>query len=238
MELFYADKFDSSDNELILSKNESHHCFRVLRKKTGDKITVIDGKGHLIYCTIKNANPHALTANVEKFKKFPFPDANGIHVSLAIIRPNRMDWAIEKLTELGVERITPLLCHFNSVKRIKLQHLHKIAINAMKQSEQFYLSQIDTPKTFDDQIKNSNKYRDRKFIVHPKQEVEGKDLNNLQNTTKHILVIGPEGGFHQQELKLADDYGFELLSLGPNILRTETAAVTGVVKIKQLMGII
>jgi len=156
-----------------------------------------------------------------------------IEVAISTIRPNRMDWAIEKLTELGVQSIVPLHCHFTNYWQIKREHLQKIAISAMKQSRQYFLPEIKDVVSLEEWLLGTSQQSGVKFLAHPRWE-QSEKINTSRLSEKFFIAVGPEGGFHPDEISHAGQVGFELLPLGQTILRTETAAVRGVVQLKIL----
>lgn len=231
MDLFYLSNFIAGQKEFILSVDESHHARSVLRKKKGDILQLTDGKGHLLSAIIKDERRFQLILQIQQQEKIEFPLDNLIEIALSTIRPNRMDWAVEKLTELGVQTIVPVHCHFTSYRALKLEHLRKVAISAMKQSEQFYLPEIKPLTTFERWVKEISEASGPKFIAH--FQPEGSHiLPSFNRQEKIYIAVGPEGGFHAEEIRQAKKSGFEILSLGPTILRTETAAISSVIRLK------
>ena len=232
MELFFTEKFSPQQTEISLSLEESRHAYKVLRKRSGDMIDLTDGKGHLIRGEISGKSSGQLNVRIKEFREMPFPKANHITVALSIVRPNRMNWAVEKLTELSVEKIVPIICHYNTTRNFKSDHLRRISISALKQSQQFYLPKICEPIQFKKWLIETGKQNFLKFIAQP----DGKTVNTVNfadNVNKNIfVVIGPEGGFKQEEADLAAKYYFQPLNLGQTILRTETAAVVAVAQLK------
>jgi len=234
MELFFAENFEPGQDEIVLSPDESHHALRVLRKHAGEAIDLTDGRGHHIRGILFDENARKLTIRVESYDFVPFPAVDRIEVGLAIIRPNRMDWAVEKLTELGVERIVPVICHHNAVRTVKPQHLNKIAVSAIKQSNRFYLPQISPPMQFKDWLEQTGSNAGNKFVAHLQEKNAGFSQQTGKIEFPVFLAIGPEGGFHPDEIALAEKLGFITVEMGESILRTETAAVAAVAGIKLL----
>lgn len=234
MELFYLPEFDPHTKDIHLTAEESRHAKKVLRKRSGDTIFLTDGKGHRVSAVITTDSGKQIEARIREIKTLPFPATSCIEVGMPIIRPNRMDWAVEKLTELGVERITPLMCRYNAVNRLKQTHLERVAISAIKQSQQFFLPQIDPPVAFDDWVKKSSAKSGLKFVAHP----GGPDRKYFQPKEpaleKIFVAVGPEGGFHPEEIEAAFSGGFHTIHLGNTVLRTETAAVAAVTRLKLL----
>jgi 16S rRNA (uracil1498-N3)-methyltransferase len=235
MELFYTEQFEPGTTSLALSAEESHHAKKVLRKKAGDPIDLTDGKGYYIRGKIRQLKQTELVIDIESYQEIPFPAENHIEVGIAVIRSNRLDWAVEKCTELGVERIVPLICRYSSNRQVKLKHLQKIMVSAIKQSFQFHLPEIRPLTTFSEWLAGIPKESGRKFLAHPEGKSDMFDPPEPGETDFIYLAIGPEGGFSKEELLMAQKKGFNKLQLGKNILRTETAAVVAVCRLKSLL---
>jgi 16S rRNA (uracil1498-N3)-methyltransferase len=235
MELFYIEQFGPDTASLVLSREESHHAKKVLRKKAGDPIDLTDGKGHHIRGRIRQIKQTELIIDIVSYKELPFPSENRIEVGLSVIRPNRLDWAVEKCTELGVQMIVPLICRYSSSRQVKLKHLQKIMVSAIKQSSRFHLPEIAPVTKFSEWMEGISKSSGRKFLAHPEGSSEIFDLADRTKTDFIYLAIGPEGGFSEEELQMAQEKGVEKLQLGKSILRTETAAVVALCQLKSLL---
>ncbi|OGB68513.1 MAG: hypothetical protein A2Y94_14110 [Caldithrix sp. RBG_13_44_9] len=233
MELFYIPNFIPGQPTMNLSADESYHARKVLRKRRGDLLRLTDGLGTDITAIIQNDKGQQLELLIQKQEKIAFPPENMIEAALSTIRPNRMDWAVEKLTELGVQTIVPLHCQYTNYRQIKIDHLRKIAISAMKQSGQFYLPEIKSAVSMEEWLIETSQQPGTKYLAHPILE-QSKKIVKSKPDEKFLLTVGPEGGFHPDEVSHALQHGFELLPLGQTILRTETAAVSGVVHLKIL----
>lgn len=209
----------------ILPESDSQHCVRVLRMKEGDTLEVIDGKGHRYTCRLIEA--HAKRAHVEIIEKqdVPLSWQNNITVAVAPTKHlDRMEWMVEKLTEIGVNRIIPLLCRYSERKELKIERLEKIAISAMKQSLKTVLPIIDVMTPIKDVI--TKQMYDQRFIAYCDTSIPRKLLSAEYRANKDTLIlIGPEGDFSTEEINLALNSGYNPISLGDNRLRTETAAV-------------
>jgi 16S rRNA (uracil1498-N3)-methyltransferase len=234
MDLFFAENFQPGDRTILLSPEESKHAIKVLRKRKGDLIDLTDGTGHYLQGAILKDSPQELMVELTKVELRPRADENQIEVALPIIRPNRMDWAVEKMTELGVSKITPITCAYSTARQIKKAHLRKIMISAIKQSRQFYLPEIGPVTGFAEWIKDSATKVGIKYIAH--QEIADKEIKKTDPAGMIYLAVGPEGGFHPEEINLALSSGFKILYLGESILRTETAAVVGVAKLRTIFS--
>ncbi len=221
MVLFFDETIDASE-EFIFSKEESKHLAKVLRKKPGDSITLTNGKGLEWEGVLTQLNPSAVAA--KKIKSIQHaPPLDELHLAIAPTKNmNRMEWLVEKLTELGVSSITPIICDYSERKIVKLPRLKKISIAALKQSQQFFLPQIHPPISFleylNTEIKNG-------YIAHC-GTTDKVSLTDCHLTAQTVtLLIGPEGDFSASEIKLAEKSGLQSVSLGKQRFRTETAGL-------------
>jgi len=232
MQLFYTDLYIPGQKSLNLSMEETRHLWKVLRKRSGDRIEVTDGRGTRIIGIIEGEQNRQVKLEILEIEKIPFPPHNQLEIGLSIIRPNRLDWAVEKLTELGVEKIVPLRFEFSSERSVKLEHLKRIAISAIKQSHQYYLPEIHPPMMFAEWLQNPGSGDAVRYAAVP--HTRGLWTNSLPENKNNFcqLIIGPEGGYHPNEINLMEQFPITKLHLGPHILRTETAAVTGTALIK------
>jgi len=224
MNLFYTNNIN--DDVATLLEEEARHCTQVLRKKVGDVIHFVNGSGgfytgeitevHRKRCTIQ------ITKNIQEYKKSPIH----LHIAIAPTKNiNRLEWFLEKATEIGISEITPLRCHHSERKNIRIDRLQKIMLIAMKQSLKAYLPKLNELTTFNDFIHTYNSTKSRTFIAHCQtgEKPHLKDIASAgQNTT---ILIGPEGDFSSEEVALALQQKYEPISLGNSRLRTETAGI-------------
>jgi 16S rRNA (uracil1498-N3)-methyltransferase len=225
MQLFYKPDLDSSYMQLYLSEEESKHVVRVLRKSAGDRLSITNGKGSRFSAEILDAHPKKCLLEIRETTKQPAPHYE-LHMAVAPTKSNeRFEWFLEKATEIGVHRITPLLCERSERKTIKLERYEKIIVSAMKQSLRDYKPQLDpfTPlKEFLDQKQSGSCY-----IAHCEEEEKLEFKRVVQPDHPLCLMIGPEGDFSPDEIQWAKARGFSPVSLGMARLRTETAALVG-----------
>lgn len=208
-----------------LPESDSGHCIRVLRMTSGDRVEVVDGKGMRYVCVIVTPNPKHTVVEIESAEKLdPYWPQN---LTLAVAPTkmmDRMEWMVEKLTELGVNRIIPLLCSRSERKEIKTERLVKIAVAAMKQSLQATLPQIDAMTRFDDVARGFGGFE--RFIAYCDESLPRVELcRSYIPRRDSIIMIGPEGDFAPSEISDALQCGWQPVSLGENRLRTETAAL-------------
>ena len=219
MQLFYCPEL--LNNTSFLSKEESIHCFKVLRKKSGDHIYLIDGIGGFYEAKITIASQKKVIFNVIK-KWNQAKNPYWLHIAIAPTKNNdRFEWFLEKVTEIGIDEVTPLICDHSERKMIKNERLEKIILSAAKQSLKSKLPKLNKVTSFKDFMDKT--HSTNSFIAHclPSKK---KTLKNVVNSDSTIL-IGPEGDFSILEIELALKNNFIPVSLGHSRLRTETAGV-------------
>jgi len=233
MHTFYHEDLCNS-GEIILSEEESKHCIRVLRLTKNDKIELIDGKGRRVLASIIDDKPNKCKLIVDESKAIENPRDLYLHLAVAPAKSNeRNDWFIEKAVETGIDEISFIQTKNCERSKVNIERYKKIAISAIKQSKQYYLPKINDAVKIGDFIKSASE--DFKFVAwceektqNIKSELENIALQvggNTNQKPKVLIVIGPEGDFDQTEINSATKQGFKTISLGKNILRTETAAL-------------
>jgi 16S rRNA (uracil1498-N3)-methyltransferase len=222
MHIFYTP--DISGKTYTLDETESKHCVRVLRLVKGDEITLVDGRGGFFTAEIADPNPKRCAVNVVRselnfgLRKFQ------VHVAIAPTKNiDRIEWFLEKSTEIGIDRVTPLLCQHSERKEIKADRLEKVMISAMKQSLKAYLPKLDELTKFNDFIRQP--FSEQKFIGHCEEQKRELLKNVVKPGANYLILIGPEGDFSPEEIEMALKAGFQPVSLGESRLRTETAGV-------------
>ena len=222
MHIFYTPEI--SGNNYTLDETESKHCVRVLRLEKGDQITLVDGRGGFYTAEITYPNPKRCMVDVIKseqnfgFRKFQ------VHIAIAPTKSiERIEWFLEKATEIGISRVTPLLCRYSERKEIKADRLEKVMVSAMKQSLKAYLPQLDPLTKFSDFI--SQPFDGQKFIAHCDEQHRDLLKKMVVPNQNYLILIGPEGDFSSEEIEMAIQEGFKPVSLGDSRLRTETAGV-------------
>jgi 16S rRNA (uracil1498-N3)-methyltransferase len=223
MHTAYCSELHKATNAVELNEVESNHLIKVLRRQEGESIQISNGKGIKASGLIKWAHPKkcliAVTGITEEA-----PTNKPIHVALAPTKNmDRLEWFVEKATEIGVDKITLLKCKNNERKVVKLERLEKIILSAMKQSQRFYLPELVglTPIS---QFLKDNK---NGGLAHcyAQLELEGEKIFIDNWGPNGPLLIGPEGDFTLEEVEEALKSGYVTIDLGKNRLRTETAAL-------------
>lgn len=217
MQQFFCDQILNVGNYYLLDEEVNYQLKKVLRVNNGYLFRMVDLSHTIFLC--KYENNYGLVLNILDENNELDIDITAI---LALIKNDKLDFAVQKLSELGVKRIVPYLANRSIVKPgkgdNKLLRLKKIAKEASEQSHRNMIPEICPFSTFDD----LNKYKsDINIIAYEK---ENNNLNFLKGKSFSI-IIGPEGGFEPDEFKKINDLGFNSLSLGKRILRAETAAI-------------
>jgi 16S rRNA (uracil1498-N3)-methyltransferase len=222
MHIFYTP--DLSGNTYTLDESESKHCVRVLRLEQGDEITLVDGRGGMFTAQIVDPNPKRCAVTVVK-STLNYGHRNfSVHMAIAPTKNiERLEWFLEKATEIGMDRITPLLCRFSERKEIKNDRLEKVMISAMKQSLKAKLPQLDPLTKFNDFI--AQPFEGQKFIAYCDEQHRDLLKKVIAPNQNYLILIGPEGDFSSEEIDKAIKAGFHPVSLGDSRLRTETAGV-------------
>ena len=233
MELFYA--YEVSGRFCRLDAEESGHCVRVLRHRAGDAVDVIDGLGTLYHCRLTDDSPKG--AEAEILSEEANWGAHPYHLTIGCCptkNNERFEWFVEKATELGVDRIVPLIGEHSERKVYKTERAQRIALSATKQSLKARIPEIVEPMSVKDFLVMPDSDRaSLKLIAYcfenpsiPRQSI--MDVLRASDSRDITILIGPEGDFSQEEAALALKNGYKPIHLGPSRLRTETAAVTAV----------
>lgn len=222
MQLFYVPEI--TGNEVNLSETESKHAVRVLRLSVNDHVQLIDGAGGFYLAAVKEANAKRCRLTILQREKEYGKRNYQLHLAIAPTKNiDRFEWFLEKSTEIGIDRITPIISVRSERKVIKPERLNKILISAMKQSLRAYLPVLEPLTEFNDFVAQPN--LENKYIAHC-NESKKKHLKNLVKPGESATVlIGPEGDFSPEEIELAKVSGFKEISLGDARLRTETAGI-------------
>lgn len=222
MQLFYAPDITLTNE---LPEEEAGHALRVLRMQVGDELFITDGKG-CFYKAIVN-HIQGKRCYVDLLATMPQPSFSPVRLHIAVAptkNMERMEWFMEKATEIGIDKVTNLLCRYSERKEIKTARLQKIAVSAMKQSQKAWLPEITEMTPFKAFIEQP--WEGRKFIAHCSEDGKKELLKHACNPGENTLIlIGPEGDFSAEEVAQALQKGFEPISLGESRLRTETAAL-------------
>ncbi|MEN2282505.1 16S rRNA (uracil(1498)-N(3))-methyltransferase [Algoriphagus sp. SE2] len=226
MQLFFQENI--TPPLIKLEPDESKHLTRVLRKKQGDPVSITNGKGELFECVILEADQKKTILKVLHSATVP-KDTFHIHLAIAPTKsPDRMEWMVEKITEIGFHELT-LLETMNSERSfLKTDRLEKKIISACKQSLKFRIPELNPIQKLENLI-GSKKYDDfEKFIAYVDENHDHHLMDLAKPNGNYLVLIGPEGDFDPKEIEEAIARGFNPISLGKSRLRTETAGLTAV----------
>lgn len=220
MTLFYVPDIQSA----VLPEEESLHAVKVLRLQSGDEIAVVDGIGGYHEARITFAHPKKcgfeIISSVQEFNKRNYY----LHLAIAPTKNmERLEWFLEKVTEIGVDEITPILCQNSERKILKPGRLEKIIVSASKQSVKAYFPQLNPLTDVRELIQNA--HEENKFMAHCREGEKQMLHTESFVSGKILLLIGPEGDFSKDEIILAQRNDFKAITLGGSRLRTETAGV-------------
>ena len=229
MDLFFSN-YKENDKYVVINEIDSKHITRTFRKNIGDNIKITNGFGYLCNAEIVEIRKK-IKVKIKSIEKFE-SSTHSVHIALSPLKnASRFEWFVEKSTELGISQITPLICEYSEKKKVNLDRLDRILISSLKQSNQFFKPIINSIKTFENFIKYNE---DEKLMANLKTS---NKLNGQFFTQKNIcLMIGPEGGFSEQEIELAKKYSIKQVSFGKSRLRSETAAIYGMSVIKSIIN--
>ena len=222
MNLFYIT--DLSQVPIELNVEESRHCIKVLRMRKGDHIFLMNGKGSVFEAVIQI--PDAKACRLEIIQEERQQKRHLYRLTVAIAPTKNMDrfeWFVEKSTEIGIDRIIPVICSRSERKDLKIERLEKILISAMKQSGQLYLPELSQPIAFKDFI--NRPFDGDKMIAHCEEGSKNGLKNSIAPGKNVLILIGPEGDFDADEISYAIGKGYMPVSLGESRLRTETAGI-------------
>jgi 16S rRNA (uracil1498-N3)-methyltransferase len=224
MPLFYTPDIDPSHPQYFLSEEESKHCIRVLRLEAGAEVQLIDGHGGLYTAQIKDAHPKRtilqITSIITGFNK----RNHYLHIAVAPTKNlERLEWFLEKATEIGIDEISLIICQRSERKEAKTERLNKIITAAIKQSLKAYHPVLNEPITLNKFLSQS--FNGQKFIAHCEKSEKADLKLEIVKEGRYLVLIGPEGDFTPNEINDALHNGFKAITLGESRLRTETAAL-------------
>jgi len=223
MNIFYCPNAEL--NEYVqLDETESRHVATVLRKREGEELLVFDGKGNLFNSRITSIGKKDLTAHIVRLMQKEESSAPKLHIAIAPPKNlERFEWFLEKVTEIGVDEITPLLCTHSERKELRTDRLEKVLLGACKQSLKLTIPKLNPVIKFNEFVAGLNSGY-RKYIAYcEEQSLHLKDA--YHGGFDALVLVGPEGDFTKEEVSLAKKNEFETVSLGKSRLRLETAGI-------------
>jgi len=230
----YIDSPLKTGEQAILPEDVARHVRTVLRKGAGDQIILFNGSGIECLARIDQLDKKLIQATIESSSAPNVESSLQLHLAQGIAKGERMDWIIQKATELGVRTITPLFTERTVVKLSgaradkRREHWRQVAISAAEQCGRVVLPVIEQPTALGNWIKGFSERSGgghQGIILHPKAEQSLRTLP-LQAERPLVLLIGPEGGLSPAERDLASAHQFHMARMGPRVLRTETATLT------------
>ncbi len=224
MQLFYATNREK--DLIVLEDQEAKHCVQVLRKKVGDEIMVTDGQGNLFTTELVTTSKSRCQLAIQETHRFP-PHRPYLHIGIVPTKNiDRVEWFLEKATELGINEISLLLSENSERKKLRYDRLQKLLIAAMKQSLNTHLPRLNDLQSYQDWVDLQSKDESPFKLIPHIHEQEKQLLKDAYRPGQNVTVlIGPEGGFAKSEVDYALNNGFTPVSLGDTRLRTETAAI-------------
>jgi 16S rRNA (uracil1498-N3)-methyltransferase len=223
-----------------LPESSAIHAARVLRLVAGDNAILFNGDGFDYACTLTTVNKSAVMATITASAAVENESPLNIILLQGISSGDRMDYTIQKAVELGVKHIQPIATERSVVKlnqeraQKRVAHWQNVVISACEQSGRAFLPAVEMPTTLAHWLANHPQQQSCRILLNP---IGAKRFSELIKPTSQIeLLIGAEGGFSPNEIALATSKGFQSITLGPRILRTETAAVTAIACMHSIWG--
>jgi 16S rRNA (uracil1498-N3)-methyltransferase len=218
----------------------AHHASRVLRLRVGDAVQIFDGIGNALDATINEIKgKRVILGNLQTCMMQAKADLR-IILAQAMCSSDKMDWIVQKATELGISEIMPVQAQRSVAKLTgaradkRTEHWRSVAISACEQCGRNDLPQIHAPQELNAWLLSMRNVPGTKFILLPGGATQLQTQPKPQDSV--TLVIGPEGGFSTDEANVAQQMGFAPVLLGPRVLRTETAAIAGISALQTLWG--
>ena len=219
---FYEPSILSGQTSFTLNEISSKHCVQVLRMQENQRVDITNGLGYLFEATILSAHKKNTLVQIQS-EKFIAASSQKITLGIGLLKNlTRLEWLLEKATEMGVYEIMPLLCDHTLFEKFKLERFQNILQSAMIQSQQVWLPLLGTPVQFKEAIQNQK--QTQKLIAHCEAS-DKLDIKKIEAASDCLLLIGPEGDFSSAEIELALANNYQSIHLGPTRLRTETAAL-------------
>ncbi len=224
MHLFYTPDVDASHPMYFLSEDESKHCARVLRLQQGDSVQLIDGRGGLYNAILHEAHPKRTILKITGVQTEFGKRNHYLHIAIAPTKNiERLEWFLEKATEIGIDEITLIICQRSERKEVKTDRSAKIITSAIKQSLKAYHPILNPPVTFSKFIQQQSDAQ--KFIAHCIDDSKTDLATEATKNGSYVIIIGPEGDFTPAEVEAALQNEYKAITLGESRLRTETAAL-------------
>lgn len=224
LQLFYTPDISPDDKAYVLNEEESKHAIRVLRLTERHPVHLVDGRGGLYVGRIADAHPKRTAIAIEDYKPDHEKRPYYLHIAVAPTKNiDRIEWFLEKATEVGIDEITPIICEHSERKEVKPERLNKVMVAAMKQSLKAYLPKLNEAAKLADFLERN--VEPQKFIAHCADGEKQYLMDGIKAAGHYVMLIGPEGDFSAPEIRSALEAGYLPVTLGASRLRTETAAL-------------
>lgn len=242
MHRFFVDYPSDGLEEILITGDDVAHISKVLRLKEDDEITVCDSLGNDCLCSVSSISKDEVRAWILSRKKSNSEPPVEVAVFQGVPKGDKLDIVVQKCVELGAVKIVPVAMK-RSVALIKdkgkkKQRLQKIALEASKQSARAKVASVDEVMSFKDAVELAAKSYELKLLPYEGEEVCSIKavLKEATNPKSICIFIGPEGGFDPAEVELARENGFSVVSMGPRIMRTETAPLAALSVVMYELG--
>lgn len=227
----------NSQTQVNLEESIAHYLGKVLRMSAGRELVLFNGQGGEFKATINNITKKSISVDVGEFNPVNRESPLHTHLAIGLSRGERWDLVLQKATELGVNQITPLFTENSEVKLTgerlekKIAHWQGIIISACEQCQRNIVPTLNKPLLFTDFINST--HSELNFVLHHRST---QKLSGYQAPQSCTLLIGPEGGLSQTEISQAQSQNFNALTLGPRVLRTETAPLAALSLLQATWG--
>jgi 16S rRNA (uracil1498-N3)-methyltransferase len=211
MQLFYTPDIDPSHPHYFLNEEESKHCIRVLRLENGSEVQLIDGKGSFYTALIQDAHPKRTVLQIISVIPAFNKRNHYLHIAMAPTKNlDRIEWFLEKATEIGIDEISFIICQRSERKEVKVERLNKIITSAIKQSIKAYHPVLNEPVSYSRLL--TKPFEGQKFIAHCEKNGKTNLRDELITNGNYLILIGPEGDFTPNEIDDALYNGFKAIS--------------------------
>ena len=232
MKRFYSTNIQT--NFIYLENEEAQHCAKVLRCKENEIVEVLNGKGILYQGIISSIQKHEVQITIQKIVKEEKENPNKLSIAICPTKnPSRIEWFLEKATEIGIANIYPIISDRTEKQSIKQERMQQIIISAAKQSGQLFFPTLHPVQKLSSFFNSTSQQFNNYYIAHCEDEKKHLKAVYIKNETA-LLLIGPEGDFTKTEVETAVNKNYIPVSLGNSILRVETAGVAACVMVQMM----
>jgi 16S rRNA (uracil1498-N3)-methyltransferase len=219
-------RFFTTDHAVI-SGDEAYHAIKVLRCQPGEQVETINGKGQLFSAVIESVQKDSIFLCEVTLQQEIFSNPNKLSIAIAPTKnPSRLEWFLEKATEIGIDQIYPVATTRTEKTNLKYDRLENIILAAVKQSKQLFIPRLHPIQSLEQAFSNFQMDSFSNYFIAHCGDGQPPFLGQLyQKGTRALLLIGPEGDFTREEIESALNKNYQAVSLGSSILRVETAGV-------------